>query len=89
MRITVELDENEIDKIKKTTGIRKTSPAVRKALQNYLKHMERQRFLQSVLDGKSGYSMTNEELEAMGAYDANDRHFEMIRDTAAKSLKLV
>jgi hypothetical protein len=51
--------------------------------------MERQRFLQSVLDGKSGYSMTNEELEAMGAYDANDRHFEMIRDTAAKSLKLV
>jgi hypothetical protein len=71
MRITVEIDENDIENIKRTTGIQKTSPAVKQALKNYLKHLERQRFLKSVLAGKSDYSMTNKEIEGIGTYDAD------------------
>jgi len=71
MRVTIELDEKDIAKIKKTTGIQKISPAIRRACQEYLKSLEKKRFLASVLDGESDYSMTNEELEAMGTYDSD------------------
>ena len=71
MRITVDIDEQELAKIQKVTGIRKRSPAVRHAVQGYIREMERKRFLQGVLEGKSDYAMTNAELEAMGTYDAD------------------
>ncbi|MDP6359609.1 MAG: type II toxin-antitoxin system VapB family antitoxin [Planctomycetota bacterium] len=71
MRITVDLDEADIEKIRKATGTKKASAAVRQALRNYLMQLDRHRFLKGILDGASGYSATNEELESMGTYDAD------------------
>ncbi|MDA0841043.1 MAG: hypothetical protein O3B01_17840 [Planctomycetota bacterium] len=49
MRITVDLDEREIEKIKKSTGIHEISSAAVKALREDLKQLEKQRFLKTVL----------------------------------------
>jgi Arc/MetJ family transcription regulator len=69
MRLTVELDDTEISEIQEATGIRKKSPAVKKAVQGYLYGVKRREFLQRVCEGKTDYGMTNEEIEASGTYD--------------------
>ena len=69
MRLTVDIDEKELAEIQKATGIRKKSPAVKKAVEAYLCGLERRRFLQRVCEGRTDYSMTNEEIEAAGTYD--------------------
>ena len=70
MRITVDIDDNDLSKIHKITGIKKRSPAIRQALRDYLDGVRRKRFLQDVLSGKTDYSLTNEDLEATSSYDA-------------------
>ena len=71
MRITVEIDDKDLASIQKATGIPKRSPAIRQALRSYLRDLEKRRFLRQILDGKSDYSLTNDELEAMGTYDSD------------------
>ena len=71
MRITVELDENDLASVHRATGIRKHSPAVRQAVADYVKDLEKKRFLRCVMDGKSDYAMNNEELEARDTHDAD------------------
>jgi len=71
MRLTVDIDDQELAEIQKATGIRKKSPAVKKAVEGYLRTLDRQRFLQRVCEGKTDYSVTNRELEAGGTYDAD------------------
>ena len=71
MRITVEIDDRDLASIQKATGISKRSPAIRQALRSYLRDLEKRRFLRQILDGKSDYSLTNDELEAMGTYDSD------------------
>ena len=71
MRITIEVDDKTISEITKSIGIRKKSPAIRHALEEYAHDVGRKRFLKKVLDGKSDYSLTNEEIEAQGKYDAD------------------
>ncbi|MDP6522662.1 MAG: hypothetical protein QGI24_04365 [Kiritimatiellia bacterium] len=69
MRFTVELDASEIAEIQEATGLRKKSPAVKKAVEGYLYGLKRRKFLQRVCEGKTDYGMTNEEVEAAGTYD--------------------
>jgi Arc/MetJ family transcription regulator len=69
MRITVELDGIELAKIQEATGISKKSPAVRRAVVEYLREREKQRFLNKVREGQTDYGLTNEELEAQARYD--------------------
>jgi len=71
MRLTVDIDAKEIARIQEATGIRKKSPAVKKAVEGYLYALERRRFLKRVCEGKTDYGMTNEELEAAGTYDSD------------------
>ncbi len=71
MRLTVDIDEKDLAAIQKATGIRKKSPAVKKAAEEYLYALKRQEFLQRVCEGKTDYGMTNEELEAEGTYDSD------------------
>ncbi len=71
MRMTIDIDDKELLQIQKATGVRKKSPAVRRALQDYLKEQEKKRFLKDVLEGKCDYPLTNEELEARGVYDSD------------------
>lgn len=71
MRLTVDIEDHDLAKIQKATGLRKKSPAVKKAVEGYLYALERRRFLQRVCEGKTDYSVTNVELEAAGTYDAD------------------
>ena len=69
MRITVDIDEKQLERIQKATGLRKRSPAVRRAIDDYVKEMEKKRFLKKVLENGTDYAMTNEEIEGLGVYD--------------------
>lgn len=71
MRITVDIDENDLALVQRATGIRKQSPAVRKAIANYVRDLEKKRLLQRVMEGKSDYAMSNEELESRDTHDAD------------------
>jgi Arc/MetJ family transcription regulator len=69
MRITFEIDANELRQIQKITGQRKKSPAVSRALADYLRMRERRSFIEKALAGQTDYALTNEELEARDAYE--------------------
>jgi Arc/MetJ family transcription regulator len=71
MRITVEIDANDLSSVQRATGIRKHSPAIRRAVVDYVKDLEKKRFLQRVMDGKTDYAMNNEDLEARDIHDTH------------------
>jgi Arc/MetJ family transcription regulator len=65
MRITIELDEGQLRSVLKATGKTKMSPAVSAALDEYLAMKRREAFVTMVMDGKTDYQASNEELEAL------------------------
>jgi Arc/MetJ family transcription regulator len=69
MRITVEIDASELKRIQKITGLKKKSPAVSKALADYLYGHEKHRYLEQVLGGQTDYALTNNELESRDLYE--------------------
>lgn len=71
MRITVDIDAQQLASIQKETGSRKKSKAVRCAVSSYLEGLARRRLLRKVLEGGTDYTLTNDELEALGTYDAH------------------
>jgi len=71
MRITIDIDEKQLAAIQRETGIHKKSPAVRCALESFTREREKKRFLQKVMEGKCDYSLTNEQVEALGIYDTD------------------
>jgi Arc/MetJ family transcription regulator len=70
MRVTVDIDEKELGKVIKETGVKKISPAVNAALREFLALRERKRIIKRFLEGKADYSLTNEELEARDIHEA-------------------
>jgi Arc/MetJ family transcription regulator len=70
MRITVDIDASELRRVQKITGQAKKSPAVSRALSEFLKMQERQKFIERALSGQTDFSSTNEELEARDLYEA-------------------
>jgi hypothetical protein len=70
MRITVEIDASDLKAIQKATGQRKKSPAVSRALSEFLRLQQRQKFIDRVLSGKTDFTLTNDELEARDVYEA-------------------
>lgn len=68
MRITVDIDADTLAAIQKETGLKK-SPAMRKVAVDYVKDLQKKRFLRKVLEGRTDYGMTNEQLEDLGSYD--------------------
>lgn len=71
MRVTIDIDEKQLERLQAITGIRKRSPAVRHALRSYLREMEKRLFLEKILAGRSDYPLTNEELETLATNDAD------------------
>ncbi len=71
MRITVDIEDSQLQVIQQVTGIRKKAPAIRQALAEFVEESMRKRFLTRVMEGGVDYGSTNEELEAMGTYDAD------------------
>jgi|BarGraIncu01122A_1022018.scaffolds.fasta_scaffold00889_8 hypothetical protein len=70
MRITVDIEASELRRIQKVTGQKKMSPAVSRALSEFLKLQERQKFIERALSGQTDFALTNEELEARDVYEA-------------------
>jgi hypothetical protein len=69
MRITFEIDANALKKIQKITGQKKKSPAISRALSDFLRMRERHAFVEKALAGRTDYPLTNEELEALDVYE--------------------
>jgi hypothetical protein len=64
MRITIEINGSDLKQIQKITGQKKKSPAISRALADFLRMRQRQAFIEKALAGKTDYALTNEELEA-------------------------
>jgi hypothetical protein len=65
MRITVDIDESKMGTILKLTQQKKKSPALAMALDEFLEYKNRQAFLTKVMEGKTNYETSNEEIEAL------------------------
>jgi hypothetical protein len=70
MRITVDIDESDLDQLRKITGEKKKSPAVSRALSAFLHQHARDRFVGRALAGGTDYPLTNDELERRDWYEA-------------------
>lgn len=70
MRITIDIDASKLKAIQKITGQRKKSPAVGRALAQFLRQDARRRLLERALQGKTDFPLTNDELEARDVYEA-------------------
>lgn len=71
MRMTLDIDAGIISEIQRETGMPGKSPAVRKALEAYLREVRKRKLLQRVMEGHTDYGRTNEELEALATYDTH------------------
>jgi Arc/MetJ family transcription regulator len=69
MRLTIEIDADDMSRIQRITGERKKSPAVSRALTEFLKFQERRDFIGRVLAGKTDFSLNNDQLEARDFYE--------------------
>ncbi|MCB1126784.1 MAG: type II toxin-antitoxin system VapB family antitoxin [Verrucomicrobiae bacterium] len=64
MRITVEIDDEIVDDLVKMTGESKKSPAVAKAVEEFVKRRKAREFGRMLREGFFDYPLTNEEIEA-------------------------
>ncbi|MCP5518483.1 MAG: type II toxin-antitoxin system VapB family antitoxin [Verrucomicrobiales bacterium] len=64
MRITVEIDDEIVDDLVKITGESKKSPAVAKAVEEFVKRRKAREFGRMLREGFFDYPLTNEEIEA-------------------------
>ena len=63
MRTTVDVDDKTLAEVQRATGIQKKSPALARAVVEYLKESRRKAFLRKVAEGKTDYSTSNRTLE--------------------------
>ena len=66
MRITVDIEESVLDDLTKMTGESKMSPAVSKAVTEFVKRAKAREFGKMLREGAFDFPMTNEELEKLG-----------------------
>lgn len=71
MRMTVDIDADTIKELQQETGLSGKSPAVRKALESYLREVRKRKLIQRVMEGQTDYGRTNEELETLTTYDSH------------------
>lgn len=63
MRITVDIDEATLSDLAKITGEKKMSPAVAKAVAEFVKRRKAKEFGRLLREGAFDYDLTNEEVE--------------------------
>ncbi len=64
MRVTVDIDEDTLSEVAKITGEKKMSPAIAKAVGEFVKRAKAREFGQLLREGAFDYDATNDELEA-------------------------
>lgn len=63
MRITVDIEESVLNELVKLMGEKKKSPAVSKAVVEYVKRRKASEFGKLLREGAFDYPLTNEEVE--------------------------
>lgn len=66
MRITVDIDDATLDDLVKMTGETKKSPAIAKAVNEYVRRLKMKEFGRLLREGSFDYPMTNDEVEKQG-----------------------
>jgi metal-responsive CopG/Arc/MetJ family transcriptional regulator len=66
MRITVDIPDNDLAELTKITGEEKKSPAIAKAVSEFIKRRKAKEFGKLLREGAFDFPMTNEELENLG-----------------------
>lgn len=64
MRITVDLDEATLEDLARITGESKKSPAIAKAVAEFVNRKKAREFGTLLREGAFDYDLTNEEIEA-------------------------
>ncbi len=65
MRITVEVDRSTLEELKRRTGMKKMSPAIAMAVEEYVRRRKARDFGRLIREGAFDYPMTNEEVESL------------------------
>ena len=65
MRITVDLDTSTIDELMRITGEKMKSPAVSKAVEEFVKRKKAKEFGRMLREGAFDYPVTNESIEKL------------------------
>jgi Arc/MetJ family transcription regulator len=63
MRITVDIEEEVLDRLLQITGKPKKSPAVAEAVRQFVKHAQARELGRLLREGAVDYPVTNEEIE--------------------------
>ena len=63
MRVTVDLADEVLDELSKMTGENKKSPAIARAVAEYIRRQKAKEFAHLLREGAFDYPTTNEEIE--------------------------
>ena len=64
MRMTVEIEEKDLDELAKVTGIKKNSPAVAFAVRDFINRKKAKDFGRMLREGAFDYPATNDAIES-------------------------
>ena len=65
MRITISIDEDKVKKITKLTGLSKKSPAVARAVDEFIEFRARKDFVERVMAGRTHFRASNDKVESL------------------------
>lgn len=65
MRITIEIDETTLEQVQKITGENKKSPAISKAVQEFVRRQMAREFGDLMMENAFDYPSTPEEIQAL------------------------
>ena len=69
MRVSVELEKSKLQSILELTGQAKKSPALARALDEFIAYRERMAFISKVLSGHTDYAASNEQTEKLSRFE--------------------
>ena len=64
MRVTVDITQEQYQRLVELTGEKKKGPAITKAVEGFIQSRELRAFADLIREGKIRYEVTNEEIEA-------------------------
>lgn len=70
MRVTFEIAAEDVQQILEITHEKKKSPAINRALTEFIRLHRKRQFLERALSGQTDYGLTNQEIEAQDIYEA-------------------
>lgn len=65
MRVTVDIDEGILKRLTSITGEKKKSPAIARAVTEFVKRAKAKEFGRKLMEGHFDYPSTTEEIEAL------------------------